>query len=399
MRQPVIVAAAIALVVALAAWWFFSNFERRTDTVEIGFQGEARRNPLLALQRLLEASGDTVQSLESLSRLRTLPPTNSALLVPTQRHDLGPQRSEELHDWVLRGGHLIVVAREHVGEAQRTSDPLLDRYGIELVIEDELENEVDQESESDNDANDGSEGSDDVRSFDVTVDTNGEPYRVAFAPERRVLLNDESLKPSWWVGHGYGAHLVELAVGDGYLTVLSDADFLGNPAIGELDHAAFALRLLHVRDGLERIVLVYRDNMPNLLGVLWQWAWPALVSAAMLLVAWLWSASRSFGPTLADPVPSRRSLREHVQASGRFLWYQGHRSQLIEAARQAMQRHIHRRHPTWRTVADDELARCVADATSLPITEVQWAMHVSDIETEAEFARYMNTLNTIGKRL
>ena len=399
MRQPLIVAAAIALVVALAAWWFFANFEQRTETVEIGFQGEARRNPLLALQRLLEASGDTVQSLESLSRLRTLPASDGVLLVPTQRHDLGPQRSEELHDWVERGGHLIVVARGVVGKTGHTRDPLLDRYGIELTVDDELEGGVEPESESAEKERDSAGDCEDIPSVEVTVDTGAEPYRVAFPPQRRVLLGEESLEPNWWVGNGYGAHLVELAVGDGYLTVLSDADFLSNQMIGELDHAAFALRLLHVGDRSEQVVIVYRDDMPNLMSVLWQWAWPVVVSAATLLVAWLWSASRRFGPIVADPPPSRRSLREHVQASGRFLWYQGHREQLVEAARQAIQRRIHQRHPTWRTAAADDLARCVAEATSLPITEVRWAMSVEALNSEAELARYMNTLNTIGKRL
>jgi hypothetical protein len=399
MRQPLIITAAIALVVALAAWWFFANFERRTDTVEMGFQGEARRNPLLALQRFLEASGDTVQSIESLSRLRTMPDTSSALLVPTQRYDLGPQRSEQLHEWVEHGGHLIVVARERIGDVQRASDPLLDRYGIELTVDEEPDDGIGQDAEFEDGAKGDAHGSDETPSVEVTVDTGTEPYRVAFSPHRRVLLNNDSVEPNWWVGQGYGAHLVELAVGDGHLTVLSDAAFLNNPMIGEFDHAAFALRLLHVRDGLRNIVLVYRDDMPNLVSVLWRWAWSVLVSGAILLVAWLWSASRRFGPIVADPPLSRRSLREHIQASGRFLWHHGHRDLLIDAARQAMHRRIQQRHPTWRAFAQDELARCVAEATSMPIAEVQWAMHAEVFETEAELTRYMNTLNTIGKRL
>jgi len=399
MRQSLIVAAAIALVVALATWWFFANFERRTDTVETGFQGEARRNPLLALQRLLEASGDTVHGIESLSRLRNLPAADGVLLIPTQRYDLGPKRSEQLHAWVERGGHLIVVARERVGEVRRSSDPLLDRYGIVLEVDPDADVDTEDDAGSDDDPKDTSAVNESIESVPVVVDDNEEPYRVAFSPQRRVLLGDDSIEPNWWVGHGYGAHLLELAVGHGYLTILSDAEFLDNNAIGDFDHAAFALRLFHLRGDLDEIVLVYRDDMPSLLGVLWRWAWPVLISAGLLLLAWLWSASRRFGPMQADPIPSRRSLREHIQASGRFLWYHGHRPHLIEAARQATQRRIQQRHPAWHGLAGDELARCVAEATSLPISEVQWAMHVESLSTEAEMARYMNTLNTIGNRL
>jgi hypothetical protein len=72
-------------------------------------------------------------------------------------------------------------------------------------------------------------------------------------------------------------------------------------------------------------------------------AWPVLAAAALLLVLWLARIIPRFGPLVPDAPPVRRSLLEHVVASGRFLWSRGAGAELVEAVSERAARTARRR--------------------------------------------------------
>ena len=419
MRRDYLLLALFVVIVAAIALWFHSNFELREEQVDGGFQGKARTDNLLAAERFLKRTDTPVESVDSLLALQHLPPPSDTIVLPTPRRTVGPERSAELLDWVRRGGHLIVVtwtltaqpkkdaedkdskdqdakgsdaeAHKHGDEgaaktlplpaaaARQRKDPLLDPLGVHQYF------------------NAGEITPKDYVPADVVIDHIPDFLVVAFSP--RFRLQDASGKATASVSDDYGIHLLHYDIGRGGLTVLSDYGFMQNVDIGKHDHAAFLWQLAHWNGRQGRVWLVHNDAMPPLLSLLATEAWPVLLALGLLLAAWLWAASRRFGPVQADPEPIRRSLREHIRASGRFLWQQGQGERLLENTRRALLERVDALHPGTSQLAPQALAERLADLTGLPAGEIAAALSKYTDHNEHEFTRRIRVLETLRKAL
>ena len=169
-----------------------------------------------------------------------------------------------------------------------------------------------------------------------------------------------------------GAWLLTLRFGDGFVTALSDLDYLSNDAIGNLDHAQFLWDLVRLREfaqptganavagakaGTADRQPVWFFNRPGKLSLI-DWlaknAWAPLTGGAVALLLWLWRVIPRFGPVLPDPERARRSLLDHLRASGRFLWSNGRATRLLESSREACLRRVSRSLPHFRTASPSE---------------------------------------------
>jgi hypothetical protein len=133
----------IILLLVGAAALGLSRCERRAFVVHEPPAAEARRNPLLAAGRLLEARGFTVRHLTGSPSLFPLPPTDVLLILDERRAGLNPARIRALYEWVDAGGDLIAVAptlndidAEHEADDARwlRLDPLLYPLGVTARI-------------------------------------------------------------------------------------------------------------------------------------------------------------------------------------------------------------------------------------------------------------------------
>jgi len=122
-RRGFLIALSFACLAA-AAIWFAANFERRTQSEWVDFQGKARHERWLVAQRLLQRMGAKAQTVRSLPELGGLP-RDATLLLPRGRQSLTPQSRESLLNWVRQGGRLVVEA-----EPPYLPDPLLDQLGV-----------------------------------------------------------------------------------------------------------------------------------------------------------------------------------------------------------------------------------------------------------------------------
>jgi hypothetical protein len=99
----------LILVTSLAMGnWFYNNFAWVNEEKEIGFQGIAQTNKLLASEFFLRKMGINVQQVNGLVAFRDLPSAKHTLLIATQRETLNKELSQKLLSWVRSGGHLIV---------------------------------------------------------------------------------------------------------------------------------------------------------------------------------------------------------------------------------------------------------------------------------------------------
>jgi len=367
---------ATVIVVALGAW-LATHFEVTSRKVYQGFVGEARRNPYLAAEYFLRRMGLDARTLESPRELNRLPSPEATIIIPTERFTLGKERAEALLDWARQGGHLIVRVRRPIRWNTDPEDPLLDLLkigGTDLGwddVEAQTTTVIDREDR------------DDLMEVDFY-----EPY----------VLDTDIADPLWQVDDPYGTRLIQVALGHGRLTVLSNIDFWSNDSIDDYSHARL-LYILAATQGGGEVLILRSDDLPPI----WQWVWdrmPALVIATvLLLLAWLARATRRFGPLLPAAAPPRRKLLEHVEASGHYLWRTGCRSELVEASREALLRRLRLAQPHLAGLRPKELSVRLADLTGLGARAIEQALIGPDTSGREQVMRRIQILEILRKRL
>ena len=368
----------LALILAVAGaggYWFNHNFEKQRTEKDIGFQGEARDNDLLAAQRYFQSFNMAARSVEGLA---LLPPNTATLIIPGARYEMGAGEAQRLRNWVEAGGHLLVVPSAAFNTSDERQDLLLDPLGVGVnPIEDpQTGGIVDVDWPGSNDF--------------MTIQTNAYVRLSLGAEHAPVVLSlaDED-----------GPYLIRLRIGQGVVTVLSNAKFLTNYNLRNNDHAIYLWRVAQLDETKRPVWLVYSDGMPSLPSWLLQHAWSALLAASVLLILWLWAASRRFGPLRAIAPLARRRLLDHIDASGRFLWRAGQGERLLKGVRQALYRALELRHPAWAGIASHDLYQRLAETSDLPYETVQGALLYTDHGNEHDFTHAIQTLERIRKSL
>lgn len=382
MSRRILAGLLVALLLGALAYGLIVRLEQHTSRIHVGYSGEAQRNPLLAAERFLNAMGIPAHSYERPVRRTELPPVDGTLVITTQRNTLSDADAEALRDWLRRGGHLIVVARQDYaaegGEAVK--DELLNALGIHIYVND-LE------------ADDAGE----LPAMDVDLPQAEDFLRIDFNPYFRLDASSAGVKLV--VEDDLGARLVHITLEQGQLTALADLDFLSNDRIGDYDHAAFLWHLVNLAGPPTKVWLVYNDDMPPLWQWLWQQAWTLVVSLALLLGVWLAGSLRRFGPMVPPPQPGRRSLLEHIEASGRFLWQQGQRRRLASGIEDALDERLRTAHPGWASLNREQRAQRLADIGPLSTQEAQALLATPSINSPEHFTRYVRKLVGIRKTL
>jgi hypothetical protein len=412
-RELALRAAAVAAVVAICAGGFFACFERRLVDVTTNASAEARRNRYLALGRLLEKMGHEVELHAGLDRLDELPEPPATVFFPVSRATLGAKRSQQLLDWVARGGHLVVVthtvweppedAKEGAAEVLRSGsrpDLLLDRFGLrqrtkqisEMVAEsvtDAVESQQDgaagevadeaEESERPAPAPDvgdvltGNWTPGRLESAWAWLDDEAEPLEVEF--HAGFWWEDPAGVAIWKIEGETGAHLVEVEHGEGVISALTSDEPFVNDTIGRVENARFvATWLRHGRDRLVPVWIFYESEWPSLFELLRRHAAPALAAGALLLALWLWRSLARFGPLLPARDSARRSWLEHLEAAGRFHWRQDRGAALLAGLREELARELARKRPAWARLPERERLERLAQASALPLEPVAHAL-------------------------
>jgi hypothetical protein len=348
-RREILVLILIASLGVTAVVWFRANFEPETKKVKVGFRGEARRNPWLAAEHLLDRMHHPASDVREYDRLRKLQP-DSILVLPQGRQTLSKSLRAHIVDWVKSGGFLIVEA-----EYPTIADPLIEEFGVKRV-EDAHNREADQHhhgaggslrknGEIDVNANDINRDSLDL----TVVKFPGSALTSLVWMEADFSLVSER---AWFrAGTDYSANLIMLSEGDGIVAVLNDLDFATNREIADLDHAQFVVELARFARRSGPVIFFNNPGRPSLLKWLRAHAWAPISAAALALLLWLWKSIPRFGPVAPDPERARRRLLDHLRASGRFLWSRGQGGRLLEVSREACLRKISRALPDFETAA------------------------------------------------
>jgi hypothetical protein len=356
---------------ALMVYWFLSNFEEETYTKRSEMSAQARRNSLLAAERLLDRLGLQVESRSGRSYLINPPEEIGLLLVKDLGAPLPETRVDALLEWVAAGGHLVVSPG--LLQDEELSRPLQERFGVYY----QRYSDFALDKEGGDEADDSSDEVSDLVSFSLPW-AEERPLAVDF--DQDSWFEVETDQEYWQAPDGDTPNLLIFPWGQGQVTFLSDNDFFSNERIGEHDHAVF---LAELASGNQRAWLLYSAQMPSLLQLLWRWAPFLLVSLGLLIIGLLWFMSRTTGPRLCEGGTQRRDLLEHLQASAEFSWRIDPRQGSLEGARRQVEKRWLASHPHLQRL--EQAARC------------QWLAERSGLTPEAVEASLYQSLSEGGQ--
>lgn len=359
-RRFVLVSVAVVLValIAVAARWLIEPVE---ETVDRGYQGEAAVNPYLALETLYREIGVPARSVAGLPRL---PPTDRAIVLATPQRGSGPAGAERFVDWAAAGGHLVVATPVEIWGA----DPLLESLGVYLFDEDAADDD----------------------------DHLSRPAWASERPEWPKLYHDEYYEILEAEGAPDAAWRLDLRVGEGRVTVLSDGDFLANESLARSDHALIARDLLALDErSPEEVWIVFRNPSPSMTSLLGPRLWPLVTSLAALVLFGLALFARRRGPLLEATSRDRRHFAEHVRAIGSFSWNAGVEGSLLDACRETLHRRLGRGRGGESGLR--ETAPAAAAAVGLDEDELREALALRECRDPKRFTRIVRNLEILRR--
>ena len=421
---------AAALAMAIGVTWFLRTYHRVERTVDMPRVGEIRWNKLFVLQLALERDGMRARALPRLTRdLEGIAPGDTLLLLGDPR-SLDASASARVLVWVESGGHLLLRTppKLEIGDGQPV--PVLAALGVEVLdvapactslqvagedhhIEfcqgrrfevagptlhawrgqrepvsagvelDQLDmrqrREVERlrrQAKRDTAANEAVANDVEPGAMDERVESDDSETGEDTGPTP--LTADEAaalvrLDLARGDTGARGLVYARLVRGRGTVDMLADFDMLLNDAIVEVPHTAFARQLFpRARPGT--VHLVYDAQLPSFWMQLLAGFWMAWKPLALALLAWLWMRAQRFGPRLPTPPAERRSLLEHIAASGEHAWRYGHGARLHGAMRDAFLARLRRRDPVAGALEGEPQIAAIAERTRQPSAVVRDAL-------------------------
>ncbi len=422
-RAQAIVAVLLVALVALAGFVFTRLYEQRSEQEWVPATGEARR-PWYAAERLMQALGHESRTLEEIPDFATLDPHAVYVLAAGRTEWLDEQRAA-LERWVEAGGHLVMESN-----SLRESDPVFDAFGVHRdklwyrPHEDEPNADAAKGQDGDEDDHDDGDANrtDLVPSHDSAPNGAPAPQQEGPkpaakavpkpAPKRKVDPDDEggwaafegrvgdgrilrismrggeSLsgpKADWSMRDEHGTHVLHFARGQGQVTAINDISVLNERALGKIDNAEFIGDIAALSPGAP-VLFQQRGRLS-----LWRWlvlyALPVVVVTIAAVIAWIWRAGPRFGPIRHDGTVERRSLVDHLHASGRFLWDAQERAALADAVRARVLARVRREHNEFELLGPSGQRDLLVASLGIAPADAERLLAIGATTSAAEFVR------------
>ncbi len=448
-----LLACVLVAKIAYGAWWWYAHMELRW-TAQERISEAARENDMLAATMLLRQNGSSVTIAGSLAELPLVTIPDGTLIVAQEGGVVSQQRARQMLAWVQRGNTLITqprwvnaVERAELEQRAKTAPPATAAPAAGEPAgegeEEEEEGEEGEEAEQEDEEAAEEEGTADedekalaelvevdpiaarldvrlvgvpklsycMRSPDfiakghadrqavalncvASVTVPGMSYPLAVRRSNAKLFSmDDAAKPLW--ADPESANLRVYREGKGHI-VMVGAEFFNNQWLRYHDHAELLLALARLNGASSQVTIVRSLDIVAWYEALWKHFSMVLISVVTGLVLLFWAAVRRFGPMLPRPGAERRSLIEHIEASGAWLWKaEGGRQLLLDAARADTLALIARRAPALFRLPADELPTALARITGQHASNVTEALHQDAARQSAHFTRQIRTLQEL----
>lgn len=371
-------------LLGVGSYFLWSHAVPYDEVIDHGPSPEAKANPYLAAEHFLRQHGLSVQHANGLERLTTLPAKGNSLLLLGERSNMAPRQVEQLMDWAKAGGHLLLVAEALWDEESgKSGDLLLDRLHLQQTLSDEPEEPAPARKRLAPDLT------------KLYVDNETAPAYFSFDTDFN--LTDPKHLAQFSANSAKSSHLMQLTLGQGNVTVITDSDLWKHPAIGKHDNAWL---LWYLTQGTE-VTLLFNSDVDDLFTLLLRYFPQALVALAALLALALWHAGMRQGPMRAPAAKARRQLLEHLQASADFLLRRSGQTVLLHALQRDILRAARRRHPGFEHLDTAEQQQALEQLTRQPSHVISQALGPLPAKrlSSADFSRQVASLQTLRNAL
>ncbi|SFI43875.1 MULTISPECIES: DUF4350 domain-containing protein [unclassified Pseudomonas] len=389
MNRPLLwVGLLLACLLGAGGYYAWSKATPYDEVVDRGPSPEALANPYLAAEHFLRQQGLTVEHAYNLKQLDTLPSKGNSLLLLGERSNMSPRQVEQLLEWTRSGGHLLLVAEALWDEETgKSGDLLLDRLQIHQTLSDEPEEPATSLKKPSS-----------KKARDLTklyVDNETAPAYFSFDTDFN--LTDPKHLAQFSANSARASHLMQLDLGEGSVTVITDSDLWKTPNIGKHDNAWL---LWYLNQGTA-VTLLFNSDFDDLFTLLMRYFPQALVALTALVALGLWRAGVRQGPIRAPASPARRQLQEHLKASADFLLRRIGQGTLLQALQRDILRAARRRHPGFERLDNAEQRRVLEHLTRQPSHVINQALGPLPAKrlSSADFSRQVACLQTLRNAL
>jgi hypothetical protein len=386
-KTLIIIAIIVAAILTFSIIFFnifFIKYEKETRSIP---SVKAIKNPFLAAERYLTQIGMNAQSLSDRRLLIDLPSVNDLILINRFGANLPEDREELLISWVENGGSLIVTANRLWDEKLfKSGNNLLDRYDIRPIVK--LKDKKDHFSwniETQNPV------------FEIEIGEN-KTAEVSFLSEK-IIIDVDGIADKKQYGKN-GDHIIQINIGQGRLIFLSDNEFLKNNNLDKNDHAYFLAHLVQGRSerGVQnrsKIWLLYSNNMPSLLSVIWNNACCFVVCFFILLLLCILRLNLKSGPLIPVNNNTRRNLMEHLEALGNFLFKLDKGAEMLKKVQKLTRRYLKDKYFFTTQKTRSEQSAKLAEQINIPVQTVHDALF-GDVEDEHDFINKSRVLQELN---
>ncbi|MBN1798120.1 MAG: hypothetical protein JW822_06070 [Spirochaetales bacterium] len=340
------------LVIIVAGYLLSESIEVVKEEVYVGLKGQARTNPFLAAERLLINRDFAVNHIYNEYQLTNFLDNSGTIFFSAMRDSFKTPTLEKLLEWVELGGNLVVNVAPYGDdfENQNHIDFFLEYAGVEVNINPDV---------------DGTAGENGAAEDGIKFTLPGIDKDLAVTLDNYLVLSDTDEWASWAVRDNGHNLLLQFNIGKGLLSIISSLSFIENSLIGENDNAAFFWYLVRQGSSKHEVWFVWRHDVKSFWEILFQYTWMFLISLVVCLLLFMWKQGMRFGPMITITDTASRSLIEHVYASGRFLWNNKQRFQLLASLKQAVIHKIKVKLLVWDTLSTAEQLEHLKQRTEL----------------------------------
>lgn len=378
----------LACMLGAGGYYVWSKAIPYDEVVDRGPSPQALGNAYLAAEHFLRQQGLAVEHANSLARLTTLPAKGNSLLLLGDRSNMSPREVEQLLSWAKSGGHLLLVAEALWDEETgKSGDLLLDRLNIHQVLSDEPEEPAAASKKPHKQT-----------APDLTklyVDNETAPAYFSFDTDFNLI--DARHLAQFSANSARSSHLMQLDLGEGSVTVITDSDLWKTANIGKHDNAWL---LWYLNQGTA-VTLLSNSDFDDLFTLLVRYFPQALVALIALVALTLWRAAMRQGPIQAPAPNARRQLQEHLKASADFLLRRSGQGTLLHALQRDIWRAARRSHPGFEHLDNTEQWRVLEHLTRQPSHVIRQALGPLPAKrlSSADFSRQVACLQTLRNAL
>ncbi|MGC1329164.1 DUF4350 domain-containing protein [Pseudomonas sp.] len=383
-RGQWLIALLALLVLGAGGLYLARHLHSYEEVIDRGPSPQVRTHPWLAAEMFLRQRGLKVQAANGLEVLQQLPSKGQSLLLLGDRDTMTARQAEEVLAWVRAGGRLLFVAQALWDDDKAMSgDLLLDRLQLRQFMASDLPALPPVQPDHF------------PQLTKLYLENEQAPAYFSFNPDFH--LEDPANKAQSWANSSNATHLMQLAYGEGLITVVTDADLWANVAIRRYDNAWL---LWYLNQGTD-VTLVLRSAHDSLATLLWRHYPQALLSLALLLILGVWHFALRQGPIQPAPALGRRQLREHLRATAAFVLRNAGQDRLLRALQQDILRRARRRHPGFERLAVAEQWQVLARLTRQSTAAIGQALRppLKQRLGAAEFSRQVAHLQTLRNAL